>query len=168
MIDITALRNDLEFNPDTGIFRWRHGVASGNGAMRVKPGQEAGTNTTDGYRQIRWRGRIYRTHRLAWLYVYGEWPDGEIDHVNGNGRDNRLSNLRIASRSQNVANTRCRKTNKAGRKGVTWSPHAGRWSAWIGAGGKTKHLGYFETRDQAHEAYKDAAQRAYGEFARAA
>ena len=169
VIDISALRDDLAYDPETGVFTWRHGVVTGNGAFRLKPGQVAGTNTGDGlYRQFKWRGHLYRAHRLAWLYVHGEWPVGEIDHINRDGRDNRIANLRLATRAQNLGNTRRRTTNQSGFKGVTWSAHAKRWSAWIATGGNTRHLGYFDTPEAAHQAYANAAKTAFGEFARAA
>lgn len=168
LVDLEKLRSDLLYEPETGLFRWRHGVETGNGALRLRPNQLAGTNTSDGYRQIKWGGHVFRAHRLAWLYVHGAWPKAEIDHINGDGRDNRLRNIREATRSQNLGNTRRRKSNKSGRKGVTWTAHANRWSAWIGVGGHTKHLGYFETADDAHAAYVTASKKAFGEFARAA
>lgn len=167
-MDIEALRDDLDYDASSGVFRWRHGVRTGNGALRLKPMDIAGTRSSDGYWQIRWRGKIYRAHRLAWLHVYGRWPSKLIDHINGDPLDNRIANLREASYALNNANSRIRKNNKSGYKGVSWSENAGRWGAWFSLHGKTRHLGYFDSPEAAHEAYFEAASAAFGEFARAA
>lgn len=168
MIDLAKLRSILSYEPETGLFRWTSGVRTGNGAMRLPPGAVAGTRTSDGYIQIRIEGVLYRAHRLAWLYVHGEWPNAEIDHANRDGTDNRLCNLREATRSQNIANTKRRSSNISGFKGVSWSKNAGRWVAFIRIGGRSKYLGYFDTPESAHAAYVAAAKCSFGEFARAA
>lgn len=90
---------------------------------------------------------------------------GDIDHINGVKTDNRLSNLRLASRSQNMANTGLRSTNKSGVKGVCWDKQSGRWDARIWKDGVAHRIGYFDDLDQAKVAYDAAASRLFGEFA---
>jgi hypothetical protein len=106
--DLTAeyLRQLLSYDPDTGLFRWR--VQLG---FRGKVGAVAGTTHSKGYRQIRIDGRIYRAHRLAWLYIHGEWPSGGLDHIDGNPANNAIANLRPATQQQNVWSSRKRNDN---------------------------------------------------------
>src|SRR5688572_7616140 len=115
-IDHEALRKDLDYDTDTGIFRWKRCVA-----RRIKPGDVAGYRDSDGYVNLKWHGRQYRLHRLAWFYTYGRWPEGEIDHVNMLRDDNRLCNLREATQSQNAGNRRAYANNTSGYKGVSYS-----------------------------------------------
>lgn len=163
MITVERLREVLRYAPGAGEFRWR--VSPSRGVMA---GAVAGTTCWRGYRHIKISGRLYLAHRLAWLWAHGEWPDGDIDHIDGDRANNRLSNLRIATRSQNLANTRRHRDNASGFKGVTWVPRVQKWMAQIRVGGRTKYLGYFATPEEAHAAYLEAARQAFGEFARAA
>ena len=107
---------------------------------------------------------VYRAHRLIWLMYHGQWPPQEIDHINGDRADNRIVNLRLATASQNRANSKVYKTNRCGFKGVARTPY-GRWVARIHFE-KTKYLGTFDTPEEAHAAYVRAAQAAHGIFAR--
>lgn len=109
--------------------------------------------------------------RLAWLYVYGEVLSEQIDHINMVKDDNRISNIRPASQSQNQHNTKARKTNKLGVKGVyqkKMHPSGNlKYAAKISKDRKIFHLGYFDTIDDAQAAYRVASERLHGEFARA-
>src|SRR5262245_33505102 len=106
------LREVLDYDPSTGVFKSNGGrCGSRVGATLV------GTVRPDGYREIRIDWQRYLAHRLAWLHVHGSWPAGDIDHVNGNPSDNRIVNLRLATRTQNNANSR-RRPNTSGFKGV--------------------------------------------------
>jgi hypothetical protein len=96
-------------------------------------------------------GRQYRLHRLAWLYVYGEFPKLELDHINGVRTDNRICNLRECTRSENLQNQR-------GVSGAWQLKKSGKWVAAIGLNKKTKRLGSFHTFDEAHQAYLKAKQ----------
>lgn len=118
---------------------------------------------TDRYVKIRIDHVLYSAHRLAWLYVYGEWPLDQIDHINNDKTDNRICNLRLATQSENIVNRRAQSNNSSGRKGVTRSGK--RWSASIRSNGHRYHLGTFDTVDDAHAAYSEAACRLHGEFA---
>jgi hypothetical protein len=147
----------LTYDPDTGIFTWR--VSTG---PRAKVGAVAGALSKDGYIQIRVDGRLYKAHRLAWLWVTGKGPASEVDHINGSKSDNRLCNLRLATPAENQQNQRCsHRDSKSGLLGVT--RHRNRWLARITVGGKNEHLGTFDTPELAHAAYL-AAKALYHPF----
>jgi hypothetical protein len=149
------LRELLDYNHETGEFTWKHGARWG--------GKVAGHyNKVVGHVYVNISKRLYKAHRLVWLYVYGEWPSSEIDHRDGNGANNRLYNLRLATRQQNMGNTKCRRDSTCGVKGVHRLP-GGTWRAVIAH----RHIGCFPTADEASAAYMAAAQKRYGEFARA-
>ena len=160
--DITAdrVRELLEYDPATGLFEWR--VARAN----VKVGQRTGCLNSGGYRYIGIDNRLYKAHRLAWLYVYGRWPANDIDHINGVRDDNRIANLREATRSQNIANARGTRKNKSGFKGAYFLKRERKWLACITVCGKRQHIGLFTTAAGAHAAYVKAAKHHFGEFAR--
>ena len=124
----------------------------------------------NGYRGIRFRGQMFYSHRLAWLFCHKEWPSGQIDHKDGDRRNNRMNNLRISTQTQNMGNQRISKRNTSGLKGVSWNRRLKKWAAHIRCGGPetNTYLGLFDTREAAHAAYMEAAHRLFGEFARAA
>jgi HNH endonuclease len=157
------LRELLDYDSATGVFHWRATVSSLD--IKGLGGSIAGSIMRDGYRRVRVRGRHYLSHRLAWLYVYGTWPFGDLDHRNGIRDDNRIANLRPASRSQNNSNAKIRSSNTSGLKGA--SLQNGRWKAQIQAKKKKIFLGYFDTPEEAHAAYCVAADKFHGKFARA-
>lgn len=163
MKNLTAerLREALRYEPDTGLFVW----ANPPGEHARLAGYVAGGITT-GYVTIKVDGCKYKAHRLAWLYVHGEWPPGDVDHRNGCPLDNRIENLRIATNPQNQANRR-RDTGKETPKGVKLI-QSGRFQARITINKKLIALGVFDTAEQAQDAYLSAAKSHYGEFARAA
>ncbi len=152
------LRAVLRYDMDTGEFAWR--VAQGSAV----PGRRAGTINGKGYRLIRIDGVVYSAHRLAWLYVRGEWPVRHIDHIDCNKLNSAFSNLREATNSQNMANAPLRCDNTSGFKGVTRRSHAKSWEARVGG----THIGFFKTATEAHAAYVAKARELYGEFARVA
>lgn len=144
-IALARLRLLLDYDRYTGIFRWR------------SSGRVAGTHHKDGYIQIRIDGALYMAHVLAWLYAFEQWPKNEIDHINRHRDDNRLDNLRAATRSQNLGNSEKRKHNQSGFKGV-WPQGDGKFRAEIAH----VKLGTFDTAEQAADVYKEAARRRYG------
>ena len=132
-------------------------------ARRVKIGDIAGSiQRSTGYRRITVNGKRYRAHRLIWFMVHGKFPVDMLDHINGNTLDNRISNLREATQQQNMQNqTKARSDNKSGFMGIT--PSRGRFRARIKLNGRSKHLGCFDTPEEAHEAYL-AAKRELHDF----
>lgn len=161
--DVSAgrLRSLLTYDPETGVFTYR--VSRGP----VAAGREAGCIGNHGYRLIIIDGRQYVAHRLAWLWVTGEWPAAEIDHRNLVKDDNRWANLREATHRLNHMNSPRQSNNTSGFKGVSPSKSGRRWQARISVNGCVKRLGSFATPLAAHEAYVAAANRHYGDFARA-
>ena len=154
-ITIETLRCLLNYDPDTGIFCWRV-----QPSRNVKAGVVAGTVNHDGYIRIKIDGTLFMAHRLAWLYVYGAWPQDQIDHINGDKRDNRIANLRDVSRSVNMQNqVRAQKDNKSGLRGVSWNKNKKRWEAGISVNGRNEYLGSFDTTEAAHAAYLAAKLR---------
>lgn len=153
--DLTAarLREVLHYDADTGIFTWR--IATGR---RRKAGDVAG-NTSVGYCRIGIDGRIFYAHRLAVLYVTGEWPKGgEVDHRNAQRGDNRWNNLRDSTSAANKQNLHGpRSHSSTGFLGVF--PRGRKYISVIVADGKPHYLGQFGTPEDAHEAYKQAKRR---------
>lgn len=152
-MDQRELKQYLEYNPITGVFVWK---IRRNG--RVRAGQQAGMIGPRGYRVITLNRKIYREHRLAWLYMYGVWPT-IIDHINRNPIDNRIENLREVTRSQNQQNRAQDPRNTSGARGVTWSKHSKKWRAQIRINRKTIYLGYFDVVEDAARAYAAAAKK---------
>lgn len=163
------LRQLLHYDPATGVFTWL--VAS-----KYQPhllGKTAGCFDARGYIVIRISGKGYKAHRLAWLYVHGEWPDGILDHEKGIFSDNRIAKLRLATPSQNSANTGRLSRNTSGYKGVNRVGGGGAkltkpWQVRIMANGRRRLLGYFASAEEAHAVYAAEATKLYGEFARTA
>lgn len=141
----------ITYEPATGILRW---AVSGRG---IQKGAIAGSRTAEGYAQVRVGFKTHRAHRLAWFLAHGAWPEGEIDHINGDRADNRLSNLRVVDRTGNSQNRRGpQKNNKSGLQGICWVKHAKRWRAQIMARKVMHRLGYFDSPEAAHAAYMAA------------
>lgn len=161
LIEAAELREIVRYDAETGVFRWRETRCG-----RALQGNVIGSRTSEGYLSVEIGGMAYKLHRLAWLYVYGKWPRGFIDHANGIRDDNRISNLREASHKQNKANSRRQSNNTSGFKGVSFHRRANKWSAYIRVDGNLRHLGYFETPEAAHEKYKSAARAVFGDYAR--
>lgn len=126
--------------------------------------REAGCSDGRGYRHVQFRGQRHLEHRVAWFLYYGEWPNLFVDHINGNPSDNRITNLRLATCTENQQNRGKSKNNTTGFKGV--SRHRDGWQALISVSGKNKFLGRFATREEAAAVYNKAALHHHGEFAR--
>lgn len=150
------LKDVLDYNPDTGVFTWR--VYRGRKAMI---GSTSGTITKAGRLRIQIDGYCFLAHRLAWLYVYGYIPENEIDHIDRDPMNNRIKNLREASRLCNARNVGTRKDNTSGIIGVCWYPSTKKWTAQISHKGKRLRLGYFKSKlDAAKSRYE--AETTYG------
>lgn len=158
MSEVTAdvVRSILNYDPLTGEFTWKVD------RPRRKAGDKAGCPHSRGYWQIMIGRRPYLCHRLAWLYVQGEWPSSEIDHCDGDKTNNAISNIRLCTRSQNLAN----RPTSIGLKGASFSNEKRKWRAQITVEGECRHIGYFENEEAAHRAYCVAAEKSFGAFAR--
>jgi hypothetical protein len=155
------LREVLSYDPATGIFTRL--VNTGN----VHEGDPAGCiNKSLGYAMITIDYKRYYAHRLAWLYMTGEWPAAQIDHINMDRADNRWDNLRLATKSQNMSNRGAQSNNTSGIKGVDWDRARIKWRAQICASGRRVCLGRFDTREEAQAAYVIAVEKYHGGFAR--
>jgi hypothetical protein len=161
VIDANTLREALAYDQETGAFTWRtkHG--------HMLAGTSAGSISHYGYVEIRLQKKLYKAHRLAWLYVHGEWPAEQIDHINGNKADNRLCNLRPATNRENARNKPAYKRNTSGIKGVSWSKVSQKWMAMVtNEDGRYVYLGLFTDKAEAALVRAAAAQKFHGEFAR--
>ena len=160
LITQNRLKEILHYNSDTGI--WIRLVDTRN---KIKSGSRAGTCTVKGYRRIKIEKKHYFEHRLAWLYMTGEWPENDIDHIDGNRSNNKWSNLRSATRQQNRMNTKklgIKKKNFDLPVGVI--RRSGRFGAVCKSNKKRKSLGMFDTAEQAHQRYLTFIKDKYGEF----
>lgn len=155
----------LSYEPETGLFRWKERRNSHGGP--VMPGDIAGTPNY-GYVAIKTMGRLWRAHRLAWLFMTGSLPPKgmEIDHINGDRADNRWCNLRQVSKAQNMWNAKRPSANVSGVKGVSWVAERNQWLARITVNGRKIHLGQFDDKQQAIAARLAGEAKYHGEFAR--
>jgi len=142
------LKQLLDYDPDTGVFTWRAG-----NDRNVKAGDVAGTINNRGYRAIKVKGKVYQAHRLAWLYVHGEWPR-VIDHREGNKLDNRISSLKEGSQRENSQNTHKHRNGRL--VGCYFHKKSQKWLAQIEINGTLKYLGLYQTELDAHTAYVTA------------
>jgi hypothetical protein len=168
--DVVYLRECLDYNPETGNFFWRwrprSHFTSDRGHWQWNPkyaGRPAGgLSPEDGTHKITINLIVYRAHRLAWILVHGAPIPDEIDHINCNRSDNRIANLRLATRSENAANLPRRRNNTSGVKGVSFDNTKKWFVAYVGS----RRLGVFRTLEEAAVARRDAAERLHGEFVR--
>lgn len=149
----------IAYAPETGAF-FRNGER-----LKLKPT----TGTAPGYIRIRVDGRLVLAHRIAWFLTYDEWPDTDIDHIDGDRANNRISNLRKATRAQNMANSGPMRSSKTGLRGVHREVRSNglvRWRACATVEGKTKGLGTYRSAQEAAEAYDAFVTSRHGEFAK--
>ena len=150
----------VSYDPKTGVMTWKPKPLAIKDALRWNAryaNKECGTNDDHGYRRILFRferGRTFkiRTHRLAWFIIHGEPPKGEIDHINQDKLDNRISNLRDVCRSKNQRNGTRKCNNTSGVTGVTWHKQRQKWCAQVSVNGKHNHVGLFENIADAESA----------------
>jgi hypothetical protein len=155
-------RELLAYNPETGLITWKFRTSN-----KINVGDIAGWLGKNGYFYLSIDDHKYLTHRIAWLIYYGAWPKGHLDHRNHKPTDNRITNLREATRSQNMANQSIRIDNTSGFKGISFlkGPRRKPWYARINFNNENHILGYFATKEEAIAAYSEAAKRIHGEFA---
>lgn len=159
MLTQEHLKRLLSYNAETGLFTWISAPARG----RSYAGQVAGTAHPCGYWLIGISGKRYLAHRLAWLFMTGGMPADQIDHKDGDRNNNRFANLRAATNSQNGVNSRA--SGQIGIRGVYVHKPSGRYRVQLGKDGKKKHVGYYDTLDEAKLAATSAAQALHGEYA---
>lgn len=169
-----VLRQLIRYEPETGKLFWKERDRAffpsdwswtvWNKRFPRKPAFTA--KTGHGYRHGSVIGFTFSAHRAAWALHYGEWPQGQIDHINNDRADNRIKNLRVVTNSQNHMNKPISSANKSGFKGVDWSGKDQTWRARIKVMGVQHHLGHFPDRQSAAAAYAAAAKKLHGEYAR--
>lgn len=159
-LSLNRLKDVLSYNEIDGIFTWKLALSK-----RISVGSVAGTPTAKGYIKIRIDYSYYQAHILAWYYMTGEWPSEMLDHINGVGTDNRMTNLRLADSAQNNANSRMRKDNTSGVKGVWFDKSKNKWVARIKFYGKVTRK-QFETLEAASTWITEQRQEIHGEFAK--
>lgn len=133
---------------------------------RSKINEIAGHLRKNGYVQVILHRKIYVAHRLIWLWIHGEWPKNEVDHIDGNKSNNKIENLRDVTKSQNQQNRLKTRQNTSGYKGVFFHARSNKWIAKITLNKKQNYLGYFSSPLDAHNAYCEAAKKFHGEFAK--
>ena len=160
-LPITAIASELlEYDPLTGVMRWRV-FRRGN----APAGAEAGW-IEKGRRRVEIDYKVYLVHRVAYYLHTGEQPPQFLDHRDGDALNNRFANLRPATRRQNNRNKGTYANNTSGHKGVMYRAEMSKYVARIGYNGRKKHLGVFDTLDEAVAAYQSAAKSLYGDFLR--
>lgn len=159
------VRSVLDYDPDTGIFRWKYRSDYPNFWNAQWVGKIAGVMNARGYIGIKLNDHVYRAHNLAWLYIRGEWRPGEVDHRNRVRDDNRAENLRIATSSENHCNKTVSKRSTTGVLGVTLVKKTGLWEAQIFKDGRRQWRKGFATLEEAAEARRQMLPKIHGEFA---
>lgn len=152
----------IDYNPETGAMLWKRrdvGRFPDERAAKVwntrYSGKPCGVKS-QGYFLVSVFKKRVLAHRLVWLFVHGEWPKHDIDHINGDRADNRLANLRAVTRAENLKNRAVGRGNKSGTMGVDWFSPAKLWRARVYDNGKEISLGYFQTKELAVQARLEA------------
>jgi len=168
MLNLERLQTLFTYDATTGVFTFKPRALSEFATLKASrtfatkcEGKTAGWRHSAGYVSIKIDGAEYLAHRLAWLYAHGEWPEHEVDHINGDRADNRLANLRAVDKQTNSQNQSLRVTNTSGVMGVHQDRRRGGWKAEICFKGKNIYLGNFPSLDCAAAA-RHGAQRALG------
>lgn len=157
------LKSILHYDPETGVF-----TRLSDKTGRFGVGSRVGSISDHGYLKTSISGKEYYLHRLAFLFMLGEIPKHEIDHINMSRDDNRWYNLRQATRSENGMNKKAQSNNKSGVKGIFFDRRRNRWVAKIGKNGSKKEIGAFVTKEEAQLAYHNASKEDHGEYGRVA
>ena len=161
MITQERLKELFSYDADTGHLTRK--VARGHEAKGARAGA---LNKHSGYRQVKIDNILHQEHRLIWLFIHGSFPPVYIDHINSIRNDNRISNLRKATSSENKMNQGLQSNNTSGFKGVGYYKASGKYRARIGINGTTKYLGYYTTPEEAHIVYCEASLKYHKEFSR--
>lgn len=157
---IEELRYWFVYSPDSGDLRWKNSPG-----CKVRAGTRAGSPDVKGHLQTKLRGQMYYNHRIVWALVTGDDPANmQVDHINGNKQDNRFSNLRLASHSQNGCNSDARQNTVSGIKGITWSALHSKWRARVTHNKKVFNAGLYANKSAAAEAVRELRQSLHREF----
>lgn len=162
MLTQEEIRELFVYDPETGYLHWRKSPS-----RNVKDGQRITHQSPMGYIKVARRKRNYFVHRLIWVLVHGEIPEGlQIDHINGCKSDNRITNLRLATQAENMSNIPVSPRNTTGFKGVSLHKKTGKYYAGIAKDGRSYNLGLHDTPALAAAAYDIAAKKLHGSYAR--
>lgn len=149
------VKETFVYDEVTGILSWRNNRRRG-----IQANSEAGWTSAEGYRTVTLQRKSYLVHRVIWLYVHGSFPQGQIDHINGNRIDNRIENLRDVSFAENRLN---KKRHRSGRLyGCSFNKAQQKWISQITINKKIQYLGSFKTEQEAHLAYVKAFEEYFG------
>lgn len=157
-MELSRVLELLDYCPETGIFKWKINRGHGMAGKVIQPNQE-------GYVKVTIDGKRYQCHNLAWFICHGTYPENLIDHKNCDTTDNRIGNLRPATRKGNADNASKRRDNKSGIKGVSWKASHRRWVAQCQHLGKVHHLGLFDSIDEAEKVLVQFRSAHHSEFA---
>jgi len=158
-ISADYLRSILDYDPKTGIFRWKWRYDVPKEWNKRWAGKVAGTKAGNGYWHIKINYELFLGHILAWVYVTGEWPKEEIDHRNGHKSENWFSNLREGSKNQNMQNVVPHRGGTSKYLGVSWHAQRSKWTARICIDRQKYYLGLFDTEEDAYAVYLAAKKR---------
>jgi hypothetical protein len=153
------LKKHLTYDAESGIF-----IRNISLCGKVRVGDICNYKSKEGYILIRVNNIQYKAHRLVWLYIHGYFPPDIIDHINGIRDDNRLVNIRLATRQQNNMNSNIQKNNKSGYKGVCWHKDSSKWIAQASVNNKSKYLGIYDTPEEASQVYIKFVKNIHKEF----
>jgi len=165
MLTQSNLKALIHYNPETGLITWLRRPNRPQWSGRWE-GREAGALNDKGYLKVTIDGVHWPATHLIWLYMTGEWPKHQIDHIDNRKLNNRWNNLRLATNSQNNMNKGLRSDNSSGHKGVHWDSWKGKWKAEIYVSGKKISLGVYVDKEEAAKAYTEASLKYHGEFRR--
>jgi hypothetical protein len=169
-VSAEEIRRLVGYDPETGVFVWKHreeGTAGCSLGWNGKnAGKVAGTTMGLGYRMLTFFNRKFLAHRVAWCYVHGSWPPDQIDHINMIRDDNRIVNLRLATNQLNTVNRTAQANNVCGYRGVRLHKASGLWHARITVGGREHSLGYWKTAEDASKCYRVVSRLLHGDFSR--
>ena len=174
---LDLVRKIIKYDPNTGVLTWLHrdddmfqkGKRTNNEIANVWNARNANKpagNFNGRYIIVRFYGIHYAAHRLAWLLYYEVDPEFQIDHIDGNKTNNKISNLREATKSENMMNRGAQKNSKSGIKGIMFEEKRGKWKAEITLNRKNYFLGRFYDLDEAIHARKEAEKIYHGDFAK--
>jgi hypothetical protein len=158
-LDLNLVRTRFDYNPETGVVTYsgRERAHLSPSMRSRKTGRPVGWRDTHGHLNVKINNKDYLLHRVIWLHQFGEWPDGVVDHVNGNKQDNRMSNLRLVSQGINCQNNhKGLKGSFSGTLGVSPGITPGTWLANIRANKHAMRLGTFNSKEEAYDAYLNA------------